>query len=186
MICNYFISNNVRGILTYVKGQEINSGTYSTLPGGGFFYLQFERPYLTALGQNLSPDLLPSIVRHEFFWLFWIALPLLALSFFKGRFFCWYVCPIGLLQDLFPSFRRTRISAINTRFFLFLFGFGFFSLNLLAFWIPGPANRAVTALHARLAVGLVFLLPVLLILLLNLWRKRFWCFKLVLGRDPTG
>ena len=149
------------------------------LAWGGFFYLQFERPYLTALGQNLSPDLLPSIVRHEFFWLFWIALPLLALSFFKGRFFCWYVCPIGLLQDLFPSFRRTRISAINTRFFLFLFGFGFFSLNLLAFFDPlVSANRAVTALHARLAVGLVFLVPVLLILLLNLWRKRFWCFKL--------
>ena len=46
-----------------------------------FFYLQFERPYLSAAGQNLSPSFLPSLLRHEFFWLLWLTLPLLVLAF---------------------------------------------------------------------------------------------------------
>ena len=149
------------------------------LAWGVFFYLQFERPFLSALGQNLSPNFLPSIIRHEFFWLFWLAFPLLILSFFKGRFFCWYLCPVGLIQDLLPGFRSARIKTINTLLFLFLFGFGFFSLNLLAIFDPlVSVNRAVTALHTRALAAVVFLAPVLLILLLNTWRKRFWCFKL--------
>ena len=148
------------------------------LAWGVFFYLQFERPYLAGLGQNLSPDLLPSIILHEFFWLFWLALPILILAFFQGRFFCWYVCPLGLLQDLLPGFRPARIRTINTLLFLFFFGFGFFSLNLLAFFDPlVSVNRAVTAINTRSLVALVYLAPVGLILILNTWRKRFWCFK---------
>lgn len=149
------------------------------LAWGAFFYLQFERPFLSALGQNLSPDLLPSIIRHEFFWLFWLAFPLLILSFFKGRFFCWYICPVGLLQDLIPGLRPARIKSINTLLFLFLFGFGFFSLNLLALFDPlVSVNRVLVSLNTRATTAVLFLSPVILILLLNIWRKRFWCFKL--------
>ncbi len=126
------------------------------LAWGVFFYLQFERPFLSALGQNLSPNFLPSIIRHEFFWLFWLAFPLLILSFFKGRFFCWYLCPVGLIQDLLPGFRPARIKTINTLLFLFLFGFGFFSLNLLAIFDPlVSVNRAVTALHTRALAAMI-------------------------------
>ncbi|MDP8236384.1 MAG: 4Fe-4S binding protein [Candidatus Erginobacter occultus] len=143
------------------------------------FYLQFERPWIGAVGQNLSPSLLPSLLRHEFFWLLWLAVPLIVLAFFQGRFFCWYICPLGLLQDLLPSFRGTKKKEINTLFFLFLFGFGVFSLNLLALFDPlVSVNRAVSVLQGRLLAIVVFGGPLLIILLLSVWKKRWWCFKL--------
>lgn len=143
------------------------------------FYLQFERPYLAAVGQNLSPTFLPSLIRHEFFWLFWVAFPLLILAFFRGRFFCWYICPLGLLQDLIPSLGKSRRKQVNTLFFLFLFGFGVFSLNLLALFDPLVSfNRAVSVLKGRLFAVLFFSTPMAAVLILSVWRKRWWCFRL--------
>ena len=149
------------------------------LAWGFVFYLQFERPYLAALGQNLSPTFLPSLIRHEFFWLFWLALPLLILAFFRGRFFCWNICPLGLLQDLIPSFGNARKKNINTLFFLFLFGFGIFSLNLLAFFDPLVSfNRTISVLKGRLLAAVIFSAPILVILAVSVFRKRWWCFRL--------
>lgn len=143
------------------------------------FYLQFERPYISSLAQNLSPTLLPSVFLHNFFWLAWLAFPLLVLAFLKGRFFCWNICPLGLLQDLLPSGADTRIRRTNRLIFLFLFGFAFFSLNLLAFFDPlVTLNRTVASMKIRFAAAIVFLAPLILILLLSLIRRRWWCFKL--------
>ena len=143
------------------------------------FYLQFERPYIIALSQNLSPLFLFSFLLHQFFWLSWLTLPLLVLAWKRGRYFCWRLCPIGLLQDLLPSAGQARLTSFNRAVFLFLAGFSLFSLNLAAFFDPLVTfNRAVVAFSLRLSLIAVFLLPLGLICASSLWKRRWWCYQL--------
>jgi len=143
------------------------------------FYLQFERPYLSALSQNLSPAFLFSFLRHQFFWLAWLTLPMIALAWKRRRYFCWRLCPVGLIQDLLPSAGKAGLTSFNRAAFLFLAGFSLFGLNLAALFDPLVSfNRAALALSLRLSLAAVFLLPLGLICAFSLWRQRWWCLKL--------
>lgn len=134
------------------------------------FYLQFERPFIARFAQNISPTLLISSLLYAIFWLSWFSLPILLLAIIKGRFFCWKICPIGLLQDLIPSFGKTKGTKTNLYIFLVLFITSLFGLNLLAIFDPLVIfNRTVT---------LFFVYLTIIILLMSIYKKRFWCFKL--------
>lgn len=145
----------------------------------GAFSLMFRAAIVPALLQNLSPAVVLSTVRHPLLWLILLSLPLIALAFFRGRFFCWHVCPLGLLQDLLPARGRTRAGHHNRGIFLVLIGFAVVSVNLLVFFDPLViANRAASAAGMSASRFWIFLLPLFAVIALSLWRKRFWCFKL--------
>lgn len=143
------------------------------------FYFQFEHPFITRTAQNISPALLITTIPHTLFWIGWISVPLLLFGILKGRLFCWKICPIGLLQDLLPSFKKTKASKINLYMFLFLLTVSFFGLNLLAILDPMVTfNRAIILFNLRLKEFLIFSSIFIAITALNIYKKRFWCFKL--------
>ncbi len=97
----------------------------------------------------------------------------------KGRFFCWRICPLGLVQEMVPSRRRLRNAKTNLYIFLFLFTFSFWGLNLLAFFDPlAVFNRAVVTWEYHLTDALVFVSLLAGIVLINILFKRFWCLRL--------
>jgi len=143
------------------------------------FYLQFERPYIARFAQNVSPSLLISSITQNVFWIIWISLPLVLLAFLKGRFFCWKICPVGIIQDLIPSLGKPRFTNVNLLIFLALFSASIFSVNLLAVFDPLVSyNRIFTIIKFKSTVLLIFVLPLIVIILLNVYRKRFWCVSL--------
>ncbi len=143
------------------------------------FSLMFWAAVIPALLQNLSPGGIPSSLRHPLFWFLALSLPLIALAWFRGRFFCWRICPVGLLQDLFPSRGRAGADPRNLAVFLFLLGFAITGANLLIAFDPLVIfNRAISSAGMRGPRAWIFILPLFTVLALSLWRKRFWCFKL--------
>lgn len=81
---------------------------------------------------------------------------------------------MGLMQDVIPSFSRTKISKSNQYIFLALLITSIFAPNLLAVLDP-----LVTFNRAIISVQMVwFSIPIIIIILLNIYKKRFWCFKL--------
>lgn len=149
------------------------------LAWAGIFYLQFERSFIGALAQNLSPSFLFSFLRHQLFWMAWLTFPLLVLAWKHGRYFCWKLCPVGLVQDFLPAAGRSKLTSFNRALLIFLAGFSLFSLNLAAFLDPLVSfNRAVAATALRAGFAVTFLLPLALIFAASLWRRRWWCFKL--------
>lgn len=145
----------------------------------GLFYFQFERPFISRLAHNLSPSLLQISIKHSLFYLAWISLPLIIIVIFKGRFFCWRICPVGLLQDFIPARGKIKYTKTNLYFYLFLFMFSFWGLSLIAILDPLVIfNRAIVALKYHFLGSIVFFMPLFLILAVNLVFKRFWCLKL--------
>lgn len=143
------------------------------------FYLQFERPFITHIAQNISPSLLLSSFRHTFFWLIWLFVPLIVLAIFKGRFFCWHICPVGLAQEILPSVHNTKNSKFNLYLFILLLSCSLFGLNIIALLDPIVIiNRAVAAIKMRFLALIFFFIPITLIFLLSIYKKRTWCFKL--------
>lgn len=143
------------------------------------FYVQFERPFIARTAQNISPSLLVSSLPHNLLWLSWVSIPLLLFAIAKGRFFCWNICPVGLLQDSIPSFGKAKITKINLYIFLGLFTASLFGLNLLAVFDPlVNFNSAVISLGLRLIEFIIFFSILGVIILLSIYKKRFWCFKL--------
>lgn len=133
------------------------------------FYLQLKSPFIARFVQNLSPTLLISSLLNAIFWLSWFSLPFLFLAIIKGRFFCWNICPVGLMQDLIPSFRKTRDTKISLYIFLALFIASLFGINLLAIFDP--------LVIFNMTVILFFVHITIIILLLSIYKKRLWCFK---------
>lgn len=140
------------------------------------YYLQFEYPFITRTAQNISPSLLVTTIPHTLFWLCWISAPLFLFAVLKGRFFCRHICPMGLLQDLMPSLGRAKAGKGNRYIFLGLFAAAIFGFNLLAIFDPlVNFNAALISLSQRL---IIFFIISGSIILLSLYKKRLWCFKL--------
>ena len=60
------------------------------------------RPELGSILPRLSPilSLFGALAAREWLgWLMLLGIPLLALAFFKGRFFCWHLCPMGFVSE---------------------------------------------------------------------------------------
>ena len=108
---------------------------------------------------------------------------LLIIGLCYKRFFCFWLCPLGFLQDIIPSLNKklsflTRFSKSNYFIFLCLFLLSLFSLNMLGFFDP-------LTIYARLVNAFQrpfphhywwFLLPVAGVVLLNIVSRRAWCF----------
>ena len=65
-------------------------------------YVPESRPELGSLLPRLSPilSILGALAARAWLgWLMLLGIPLLLLSFFKGRFFCWHLCPMGFVSE---------------------------------------------------------------------------------------
>ena len=155
---------------------------------------------LSALGVVLSQRILPALL--------WPSLLLLILTFFFGRFFCSWVCPLGTLNEG-VSWLSQRFASTHQRMeanrpnrshawktFLLLASLGMAALGVLETGFLSPlslVHRSISvglgpALHEWLP-GLYVTPPVfkgawliggllILILALNFYRPRFWCRSL--------
>ena len=65
-------------------------------------YVPESRPELGSLLPRLSPilSLFGALAARAWLgWLMLLGIPLLVLAFFKGRFFCWHLCPMGFVSE---------------------------------------------------------------------------------------
>ena len=65
-------------------------------------YVPESRPELGSILPRLSPilSLFGALAARAWLgWLMLLGIPLLVLAFFKGRFFCWHLCPMGLVAE---------------------------------------------------------------------------------------
>jgi len=110
---------------------------------------------------------------------------LICITFLYYRVFCFYACPIGLLQDIVPSFKRSvtflnKTGKLNYILFVLLFFISLFSVNALGLFDPLVIYaRAVNAFIDPLPMYYGwFLLPIIGIIVLNIISKRLWCYYL--------
>ena len=65
-------------------------------------YVPESHPELGSILPRISPilSLFGALAARAWLgWLMLLGIPLLVLSFFKGRFFCWHLCPMGFLSE---------------------------------------------------------------------------------------
>jgi ferredoxin len=84
-----------------------------------------------------------------------------------------------MLQDIIPSVGKTKHSKINLYIFLSSLAILFFGTNLLACFDPFVTfNRLIILFKIKIEAAFIFTIPFILIIILNLYKKRLWCFKL--------
>lgn len=105
------------------------------------------------------------------------------------RSFCFYVCPIGFLQDCIPSARTPltllrKYPALNYSIFFFLFILSLTGINALGLFDPLTIYaRVVNAFpHESIVRVIIFCIPLIIILLVHMVWQRLWCF----GCCPLG
>ena len=85
-------------------------------------YVPESHPELGSILPRISPilSLFGALAARAWLgWLMLLGIPLLVLSFLKGRFFCWHLCPMGFLSEtagrLNPWGKRLikRVPSIN-------------------------------------------------------------------------
>jgi len=127
-----------------------------------------------------------AVARQSFGWFFLLALPVLVMGIFKGRWFCFHLCPTGFMAELVGKLRPGSKSK-----FVALPRLG----NALAFFVLGGAilgyplfmwldplcmfNGFFSVWHTP--ATLVTLLPalgLLLVIALSFLRPNAWCYRL--------
>lgn len=117
--------------------------------------------------------------------LFLACVPILVLSFVRTRWFCSYMCPVGLTLEyagkMRPSVKSRYTSWPRLGQWLLLLGLGgalagypfFIWLDPLSLFngFMSVWHKPVTLIGVLPAVGLT------LILLLNIWRPNTWCYR---------
>lgn len=150
-----------------------------------FFLGRFVLENAAGIAAAISPTLqIGNFLRLNsvsFLWLIPAGLIVL-LSLWKGRFFCWNICPVGFIQDILPSLSRwkSNVRGLNVVVFLFLFGASLLFLNLIGIFDPVVIFARVLSVFKRpvYVLGLWFLVPAAVVSILNFFGKRFWCFNL--------
>jgi ferredoxin len=112
------------------------------------------------------------------------ALVLMIVAFvLKKRFFCFFVCPVGFLQDVLPSVKRAikvpgPTTYLNYIVFLILFFFSLGTINMLGVFDPLVIFARFIAVFQRSFIvrDLSYLMPFAIILLVSFVSKRFWCW----------
>lgn len=116
------------------------------------------------------------------------------LTLFLGRFFCWWVCPLGTIFDLLSNkklvnlkFGRFINKIRNLRFYILIFFLiGSILLSIQLIWLMDPIvmlirflTLSITPFFTKYLFNLAFLTGVIFIsiLLINLFYKRFWCIS---------
>src|SRR3989339_271697 len=123
-------------------------------------------------GRRIAEICLPSLV-------------LVILALFFGRFYCWWLCPLGTIFE-FVSWKKKNISKIiSPKFRYYFLIFILFSsiLTLQFLWVADP-NALLLRTISLLPFYGIMLNPwaagitlgfFVLLLLINLLSKRFWC-----------
>jgi ferredoxin len=89
------------------------------------------------------------------------------------------ICPVGLIQDILPSWKKVKHSKINLYTFISFFIISVFDIAILAIIDPLITfNRLVVVFGMTSEAIVIFLMPITIIIALNFYTKRFWCFKL--------
>lgn len=127
---------------------------------------------------------------HNVAYTMWIGLLILALSFFLGRFFCGWICPLGTLFHAASVILRPRgvTKRIKqnlqppARIAKYLLMIGLLVAAALGFMQVGLFDpialltRTATALVAPgMQAGWLLIAIFATLVLLNAWRPRFWC-----------
>lgn len=134
-----------------------------------------------------------TISSREFITLALPSLILVFLSLFLGRFFCWWICPLGTIFDFLSNKKFINYKLITfmnkikkLRFYIliiFLIG-SILSINLI--WLFDPIvllirflTLSITPFFSKYLFDLAFLTGLIFvsILLVNLFSKRFWCIS---------
>jgi MauM/NapG family ferredoxin protein len=151
--------------------------------------LAFE--FLPRFVVSLSPSIhignIAGIVRSEISLL--LILPsaiLIAGAFiFNKRIFCFFVCPVGFMQDVLPSFKKRgaffeRIPKINYLIFISAAIVSVYGINLLGLLDPLMIFARFMALFQKSFSwqALWFGFPLFLILCASIYIKRVWCFRI--------
>ena len=98
----------------------------------------------------------------------------LPLSFFKGRFWCWYLCPRGAFLDL--GMAKISPNKSNPR----LFSKQWFRWLILGLFMSFMAYRIVVSGGNLMTIGAIFvsiclITTIIAIILALIFRSRSWC-----------
>lgn len=127
-------------------------------------------PLLALCAMVTARKLIPAFV---------FALGTVVLTLVVGRVWCGWICPVGTVLDLYgPRGRRGMPLKLRQVKYYILFTVLFLAiLGSMAFMYFDPITiliRGVTSVISP-ALSLVVALPLILILVLNLVERRFWC-----------
>ncbi|OGS20135.1 MAG: hypothetical protein A2252_10810 [Elusimicrobia bacterium RIFOXYA2_FULL_39_19] len=111
-----------------------------------------------------------------------LSLIIIILSLFLGRFYCWWVCPLGTLFD-YTSLRKKRLIPPNLKYYVLIFVTASSLLTLQFTWLFDPNSILIRTLSVFFveknqyseiyrATAIIFFV---LLMLLNLFGKRAWC-----------
>ena len=136
-------------------------------------------PAARALRIEFAPTLLRCVASFTFGALATLFALLLATWLF-GRFYCAVLCPLGIWQDLatWLSRRKGRPERNHPRIRYFILGFALCALIgwVLPFMVLDPYSNAGRIVAGGFTFGA--LLPLVLVTLLALWKKRLYCTTL--------
>jgi len=119
-------------------------------------------------------------------WVFVLSLPVLAIAFLKGRWFCFHICPTGFLAEYAGKLRpgsRSEFAVsppVGGIIALFVLG-GALAGYPLFLWLDPLSifNGFFSAFHTPLT--LVSMLPaigLIIVIGLTVWRPNVWCYRL--------
>lgn len=107
------------------------------------------------------------------------------LFFLKKRFFCFFICPLGCVQDFVPSLNRKvslyeRFPRLNYYVLILLFIFSLGSFNIMGVFDPLVIYaRFIAVFQQSFTVkDLWFVFPFIVVLLLSILARRFWCWTI--------
>jgi MauM/NapG family ferredoxin protein len=113
-------------------------------------------------------------ITHSFSLRYLPAVLLLAATFFMGRFFCGWICPVGTISDFVPRTKRRLSSLYKFKYYymIFLLVISAFGINILLIADPLVIfTRSLTFItQIRIPVVLLFIVIVVAVL-----GERFWC-----------
>lgn len=126
---------------------------------------------------NLGPALMAAAARLSCFGVAAVA-AILAATALLGRAYCAVVCPLGILQDVLGMLFFWRRNRPQPRLLLLRKGLGVavWAVALVGGWTIGLRFLDPFTVYGAIAAGAW--LPLLLIALLTLWRRRVFCNSL--------
>ncbi len=155
-----------------------------------FLQLPFINWGINALLPFFSPfvALLTIIASKKMDVEFLLALPLLILAMLKGRWFCWNICPLGsllyLIKKISPFPKQNFLKAPDIKYFLLMAGVMVAMVGVPFFAVFDPLvifNSFFAGLFLLIerknALFLVIAMPLIAIILFNLFLPNIWCEK---------
>lgn len=122
------------------------------------------------------------VYGHPWTWKLALAVPILVLSFFKGRYFCFFLCPTGAVLEHVPLGREKTLnfSPIALALLVVVLAASFFTLAVAGVVDPITVFAgAVNVFQYSSGPGSLWLvLPILFLIGLNLLGRRYWCYRL--------